>query len=218
MKRYVIFLLFTILSLSLYASDKIQVTLVKQYHDSGDFVLPKKSIEKKMNCVKIANEKYDFTKQLYKTLTDIQERDEENYVFTVELKYYGKGISIVVNSADILDNDTTKYFGDIMIERKHFALVENENNRELLKKYFKKNSGKTVVFQRLFEKVDYIIPITPTSLDAIYDERAWKVETRQLILNGQNTDKTDLKKPAQLVNDAPEDDDAMKIDVELFDE
>lgn len=218
MKRYVILLFASILSLSLYASDKIQVSLVKQYIDSGDFVLPKKSIEKKMNCVKIANEKYDFTKQLYKTLSDIQERDEENYVFTLALKYYGKGISIVVNSADILDNDTTRYFGDIMIERKHFVLVENDDNRDLLKKYFKKNSGKSVVFQRLFEKVDSIIPLIPTSLDAIYDERAWKLETKRLILNGENTDKTNLKKPAQLNNDVPEDDDALKIDVELFDE
>ena len=138
MKRYVILLLLSILSLNIIAGDKIHVSMVKQYIESDEFILPKKTIEKKMNCLKIANPKYNFTKQLLDLFNKVQRRDDENYVFAVDLQYYGKGISITLTSSDILDNDTTTYFGDIMVDRKHFVLIENDDNRNLLKLYFKK--------------------------------------------------------------------------------
>lgn len=218
MKRYVILLLLSLLSLNIIAGDKIHVSMVKQYLESDVFVLPKKTIEKKMNCLKIANPKYNFTKQLFELFNKVQERDNENYVFAVELQYYGKGISIALTSCDILENDNNAYYGDIMIDRKHFVLIENDDNRSLLKLYFKKISGQTVVFQRLFEKTDSITVPHASLLNAIYDERAWTLDIKKLVLNGEDSSQSDLKEPKAIQKENTDDDDALKIDVELFDE
>ena len=218
MKRYVILLLLSLLSLNIIAGDKIHVSMVKQYIESDEFILPKKTIEKKMNCLKIANPKYNFTKQLLDLFNKVQRRDDENYVFAVDLQYYGKGISITLTSSDILDNDTTTYYGDIMVDRKHFVLIENDDNRNLLKLYFKKNSGQTVVFQRLFEKTETIIEPSPSSLYAIYDERAWTLDIKKLVFNGEDTTQSDFKEPKATQKENTDEDDALKIDVELFDE
>lgn len=197
------------------AGDIISVSIVKQYNDSS-FILPNKAIEKKMKCLAIKNAKYDFTKKLMKALDGFQEKDYGNNVFTVMLKYYGKGISIVVKSHDILDNDSLKYFGDIMIERKHFVLIENEDNHDLLVTYFKKASN-SVVFQRLFEKTDNVVIYEPSSYNALYNERSQVVETYEYIINGEDLkNKTTPKITNTISNDKDDSDDAFKLDVELF--
>lgn len=197
------------------AGDIISVSIVKQYNDSS-FILPNKAIEKKMKCLAIKNAKYDFTKKLMKALDGFQEKDYGNNVFTVMLKYYGKGISIVVKSHDILDNDSLKYFGDIMIERKHFVLIENEDNHDLLVTYFKKASN-SVVFQRLFEKTDNVVIYEPSSYNALYNERSQVVETYEYIINGEDLkNKTTPKTTNTISNDKDDSDDAFKLDVELF--
>ena len=197
------------------AGDIISVSIVKQYDDTT-FILPNKAIEKKIKCLAVKNAKYDFTKKLIKALDSFQEKDYGNNVFTVMLKYYGKGISIVVIAQDILDNDSLKYFGDIMIGRKHFVLIENEDNHDLLVTYFKKASN-SVIFQRLFEKTDNIVINEPSSYDALYNERSQVMETYEYIINGEDLkNKTTTKVTTTLNNDKDDSDDAFKLDVELF--
>lgn len=214
MKNFVLLILVSITILNASAGDNITVSLVKQYDDTS-FVLPKKAIEKKLKSVTIKNKKYDFTKKLMLALDKIQDLDYGNNVFTVLLNYYGKGITIELKSNDILDTDTLKYFGDIIIERKHFLLIENEDNHDLLNTYFKKSST-NVMFQRLFEHTDNIVTYEPSSFNALYNEKTQEMVIKENIINGENLmKKEDTKKPI-IIDNKDEGDDAFKLDVELF--
>ena len=62
----------TLAVLTIDASNKYTVSMVKQYSDSA-FVLPKKAIEKKMKCVKAAKDDYVFPKMLKDTLNRLQD-------------------------------------------------------------------------------------------------------------------------------------------------
>lgn len=218
MRKYFLLWAFMLVTICINAGDKINVSLVKQYTDTS-FVLPKKAVEKKVNALKIANPKYDFTFKLIPEFEKMENDDYGNQVFSVLLFYHGNGIAINVKSEDILDNDTTSYFGDFMVGRKHFLLIDNDDNHEMLKTYFKKNSGTTIVFQRLFEKTENIVDIPPSSLNALYNERNKKMEIREYFINGEDSlNLRDKRKSATDTNKNEDNDDIFKIDVELFDE
>lgn len=213
MKRLLLICLMVFAVLAVSAGDKITVSLIKQYSDST-FELPKKSVEKKMKCVKAAKDDYLFPKMLRDTLNKFQGDDYGNRVFTMLLTGSGKGIKITVKSEDILDNDSLSYFGDFVVDRKHFVMVQNEDNAELLKIFFKK-TGDTVLFQRLFVLTDNIVTYLPSSLDAFYNEYDKKLLVRYYIINGENL--TGKKEVIVTNNDIDDEgDDAFKLDVELF--
>lgn len=213
MKKILLISLMVLLALSVDAGKKITVSLVKQYSDTS-FVLPQKTIAKKMKCVIAKKPSYEFPKKLKDTLNTMQDEDYGNRVFTMLLTGSGKGIKIAVKSEDILDNDSTVFFGDFVVGDKHFVMIENEDNIELLKLFFKKTSD-TVLFERLFEKTDNIVSFMPSSLDAFYNEYTKKLSFREYIINGEN--RTSNKKVIVTNNDTDvEDDDAFKLDVELF--
>lgn len=213
MKRILLIYLMLLTVFSVVAGDKITVSLVKQYSDST-FELPKKTVEKKMKCVKAAKDDYLFPKMLKDTLNKFQGDDYGNRVFTMLLTGSGKGIKITVKSEDILDNDSLSYFGDFVVDRKHFVMVQNEDNAELLKIFFKK-TGDTVLFQRLFVLTDNIVTHLPSSLDAFYNEYDKKLLVREYIINGEN--QTGKKEVIVINNDVDDEgDDAFKLDVELF--
>ena len=214
MKRFLSICIMAFALISVHAGDKITVSLVKQYSDSA-FELPKKAVEKKMKCVIAAKPDYDFPKMLKDTLNKLQDEDYGNRVFTMLLIGSGKGINIFVKSEDILDIDTLTYFGDFVVERKHFVMIQNEDNIDLLKIFFKK-TGDTVLFERLFEKTDNVVTYSPSSMDAFYNEYTKKFLVRKYVINGEErtNDKTSVIKTNN-PNDV-EDDDAFKLDVELF--
>ena len=214
MKRLLCVYLMIFTVLTVYAGDKITVSLVKQYSDSS-FELPKNAIEKKMKCVIAAKPDYEFPKVLKDTLNKLQDEDYGNRVFSMLLTGSGKGIEIKVKSEDILDNDSLTFFGDFVVDRKHFVMIQNEDNIDLLKIFFKK-TGETVLFQRLFEYTDNIVTHSPSSLDAFYNEYSKKLLIRKYVINGE--EQTNNKKAVVVKNnDADaEDDDAFKLDVELF--
>ena len=200
-------------------AETMSVTLNKLYCDSMNFELPDKSIEKKMAFLKPASEKYDFTRRLIDTFKKIAGQDSENTVFTVDLRYGGVGIYIAIESQDILDLNDAHFLGDILIDRKHFVILENEENKELLKTYFKKVKGQNVVFERTFEKVNTMVYNEPTHYKAIYNERQRTVKVNEYIINSYDRLKTNNP---QTIKEEPEqnndDSDAFKIDVELFNE
>ena len=213
MKRIFLIYLMLLTIIAVDAGDKITVSLVKQYSDST-FELPKKSVEKKMKCVKAVKDDYLFPKMLKDTLNKFQTYDHGNRVFTMLLTGSGKGIKITVKAEDILDNDSISYFGDFVVDRKHFVMIQNEDNAELLKIFFKK-TGDTVLFQRLFVLTDNIVTYLPSSLDAFYNEYDKKLLVREYIINGENL--TGQKDVIVTNNDKEvDDDDAFKLDVELF--
>ncbi|MBO4722864.1 MAG: hypothetical protein J5629_08020 [Muribaculaceae bacterium] len=214
MKRLVLICLMAFVFLAVDAGDKITVSMVKQYSDST-FVLPQKTVEKKMKCVKASKDDYVFPKMLKDTLNKMQDDDSGNRVFTMLLTGSGKGIKIDVKSEDILDNDSLAFFGDFVVGRKHFLMIQNDDNIELLKIFFKK-SGDTVLFQRLYEYTDNIVNYLPSSLNAFYDEYKKKFLIKEYIINGEN--RTNEKKVIITNNNTEDDgDDAFKLDVELFD-
>ncbi len=93
-------------------------------------------------------------------------------------------------------------------------MIQNEDNAELLKIFFKK-SGDTVLFQRLFVLTDNIVTYLPSYLDAFYNEYDKKLLVREYIINGENL--TGQKDVIVTNNDKEvDDDDAFKLDVELF--
>lgn len=199
--------------LSLHAGDRITVSLVKQYSDSA-FQLPKKVIEKKMKSVISKKPDYEFPKMLKDTLNKMQEEDYGNRVFTLLLTGSGKGIKIDVKSEDIFEIDSIQFFGDFVVDKKHFLMIQNENNIELLKIFFKKTRD-TVLFQRLFVLTDNVVNYLPSSLEAFYNEYNKKFIINKYIINGE--DRANIKKTT--VNSSEpdaEDDDAFKLDVELF--
>ncbi len=213
MKRILLICLMAFALLSVHAGDKITVSLVKQYSDTT-FVLPKKSVEKKMKCVIGAKPDYLFPKMLRDTLNKFQNDDYGNRVFTMLLMGSGKGIKITVKSEDVLENDSSTFFGDFVVDNKHFVMIQNEDNAELLKIFFKK-SGDSVLFQRRFVFTDNIVTYLPSSLDAFYNEYDKKFLVSEYIINGENLTKT--KNVIVTNNDTnSDDDDAFKLDVELF--
>ncbi|MBP5688729.1 MAG: hypothetical protein IK100_04975 [Muribaculaceae bacterium] len=212
MRKLLLICLMTLAVLTIDASNKYTVSMVKQYSDSA-FVLPKKAIEKKMKCVKAAKDDYVFPKMLKDTLNRLQDDDSGNSVFIMLLTGSGKGIKIDVKSEDLFDNDSTTFFGDFIVGRKHFVMIQNEDNIELLKIFFKK-SGDSVVFQRLYEYTDNIVDYLPSSLNAFYDEYDKKFLIKEYIINGEN--RTDIKNAVITNNYDDDGDDAFKLDVELF--
>ncbi|MBR5638578.1 MAG: hypothetical protein IKW83_02325 [Muribaculaceae bacterium] len=212
MKRIFLICLMVFVVLTIDAGNKITVSLVKQYSDSN-FVLPKKTIEKKMKCVIASKPDYNFPKILKDTLNKMQDEDHGNRVFTILLSGSGKGIKIEVKSEDILDNDTLTYFGDFVVDRKHFVMIQNEDNIDLLKIFFKK-TGDTVLFQRLFERTNNIVTYLPSFLDAFYNEYDRKFIINEYVINGEK--RNNKKNFIDINNDTDEDDDAFKLDVEFF--
>lgn len=213
MKKIILLCLVIFTSLSVDAGERITVSLVQQYSDTT-FVLPQKSIERKMKCVVAAKPDYLFPKILRDTLEKFQDEDHGNRVFTMLLMGSGKGIDITVQSSDILDNDSTKYFGDFVVDKKHFVMVQNEDNAELLKIFFKK-TGNSVLFQRRYVLTHNIVTYMPSSLNAFYNEYDKKLLVRECIINGENQNK--INKVIVPHSDTNNDDeDAFKLDVELF--
>ena len=219
MKKIIIFYsIITLATLSM-SAERITVTLNKQFVEDSSFIIPDKSIEVKVPCLTIANAKYDFTKKLLDIMNNIACEDDDNRVFMVQLKYAGSGISLRIESSDILDVVDTKFQGDILVKNCHFVLVVNEDNKELMKTYFKKVRGKDVVFERTFEKVLDILVPEPTSFIATYNERQRTVQVNEHIIN--NNDKLNISKPQVLIIEPEtmtDDGDAFDIDVELTEE
>lgn len=220
MKRLLLLCTIALATVAATFAQRVNVTLIKQYTDSDTIVLPNKTIEKKMPFLAVAKEKYDFTVKLRNIARRIATDDTNNNVFTVMLQYSGVGISIVIQSQDIFDITNAKFHGDFVVDRRHFIILENDDNKDLLKTYFKKVRGKETVFERAFEKVQQVILPEPTHYNAIYDERKQTVKEKEVIIN--NIDKLHATRepvttdPKQGSND--EDIDAFKIDVELFNE
>ena len=218
MKRTTLVCLIALTTLTM-GAEKIRVNLNKQISEDSAFVVPDKTIETKMPCLTVANEKYDFTKNLLNIMSNIAVEDLDNKVFLVELKYAGAGIAINIVSKDILDLHDVNFQGDILVKNCHFVLVANDDNKELLKTYFKKVRGKSVVFERTFEKVLDILVPEPTYYKATYNERQHNVQVKEYIIN--NNDKLHSPKPPK-TNTQPEtpvdDSDAFDIDIELTEE
>lgn len=201
------------------AADKVRVSIVKQYTEGSGFVLPEKAIEKKMPCLIPASAKYDFTRQLSRVAQAIQEQTYDHKVFVVTLKYAGAGISINIQGKDLLDSLQAKYYGDFMVGKGHFVILENEDNKDLLKTYFKKDRGHDAVFQRTYEMVGEIVVSEPTVYQATYDERQRKINVKTHVVDGIDC----LKPQAPVITptsttDVHGNDDAFDIDVELFEE
>lgn len=221
MKRTILLLTIALAAISVTNAQTMNVSINKLYTDSSGFVLPDKAIKLKMPLLAIANPKYDFTVKLHGIAQRLADDDYENNVFTVMLQYAGVGISIAIDSHDILDmdKDKVKFHGDLVVDRHHFILLENEDNKELLKTFFKKTRGRDVVFERTFEKVQEMINTEPSHYNAMYNERARSIQENEYIVN--STDKLHASKsvkeePNQEIN--IDDEDAFKIDVELFTE
>lgn len=220
MKRLLLLYTIALASVAAVFAQRVNVTLIKQYTDSETFVLPDKTIEKKIPWIVAASKKHDFTVKLTDIARRIATDDTDNNVFTVMLQYSGVGISIVIQSQDIFDITDAKFHGDFVVDRRHFIILENDDNKDLLKTYFKKVRGKETMFERAFEKVQQVILLEPTHYNAIYDERKRTVKEIEVIIN--NIDKLHTTRgpvttnPKQDSND--EDIDAFKIDVELFNE
>lgn len=219
MKRLLLLCTIALATVAATFAQRVNVTLIKQYTDSDTIVLPNKTIEKKMPLLAVAKEKYDFTVKLRNIARRIATDDTDNNVFTVMLQYSGVGISIVIQSQDIFDITDAKFHGDFVVDRRHFIILENEDNKDLLKTYFKKVRGKETVFERTFEKVSQIIYPEPTHYNAIYNERMRTVKENEVIIN--NIDKLHVNRPPIPDNRQQQDlddDDIFKIDVELSNE
>ena len=219
MKRF--FILFTIALAASGAAraQTLHVALNKLYNDSMDFVLPDKAIKQKMPVLTVANPKYDFTVKFRDIALRIASEDYENNVFTVMLQYSGVGISIIIDSQDILDMTDAKFNGDFIVERRHFVLLENEDNKDLLKTYFKRIRGKDVVMERTFEKALDLIQAEPSHYNGIYNERQRTLKNNELIINGHDKLHAPVVKTQEPKQEPEIDDsDAFKLDVELFDE
>lgn len=200
-------------------AQQVTVTLNKLYTDSMNFTLPDKEIKQKMPLLKIANPKWDFTAKLKGIVKRIAAEDYDNNVFTVNLHYAGVGIAIEINSCDILDMNDAEFYGDLYVDRRHFVLLEDDDNKDLLKTYFKKERGKEAKFERTFEKVVDLVTSLPTSYNAKYNERQRSIQINQFIVNSidkLNTKPQQLQDPQQEQN--IDDIDAFKIDVELLNE
>lgn len=200
-------------------AQQVTVTLNKLYTDSMNFTLPDKEIKQKMPLLKIANPKWDFTAKLKDIVKRIAAEDYDNNVFTVNLHYAGVGIAIDINSCDILDMNDAEFYGDPYVDRRHFVLLEDDDNKDLLKTYFKKERGKEAKFERTFEKVVDLVTPLPTSYNAKYNERQRSIQINQFIVNSidkLNTKPQQLQDPQQEQN--IDDIDAFKIDVELLNE
>ena len=219
MRRLIILCTIALATTLVGKAQTVNVTINKLYCDTSSFELPKKTIKQKMPLMIIANQKYDFTTKLVDIARRIATDDFENNVFTVMLKYSGVGISIVIESQDILDLENAMFHGDMIVDKRHFVLLENEDNKDLLKTYFKKVRGKETVFERTFEKVSQIIYPEPTHYNAIYNERMRTVKENEVIIN--NIDKLHVNRPPIPDNRQQQnldDDDIFKIDVELSNE
>lgn len=219
MKRIITLCAIALAASCLASAQTVRVSLNKQYTDSMNFQLPDKVIKLKMPLLTIANPKYDFTAKLHKIVTQLATHDYDNSVFTVKLHYAGVGISIIIDSQDVIDTDSVKFLGDLFVGRKHFVLLEDDDNKELLKTFFKKARGKEAIFERTFEKVPVIIMPEPTHYKAMYNERKRSIQVNEFIVN--SNDKLH-KTPATIQEPTQEpsidEDDAFKIDVELFNE
>ena len=166
----------------------------------------------------LVSEKYDFTARLTEIARKIATDDYENKVFMVTLEFKGDGISLLIDSKDILDTTGVVFRGDLIVENKHFVLVETEDNDRLLKAYFKKMRRKNVVFERTFEFAEDMVEISPTHYRASYDERKRYITVRENIVNG-----CDLLHPKVVITEPKEDNndddsDAFSIDVEILEE
>ena len=199
-------------------AENITVTLNKYYSDTSTFVLPERTITTKMPCLTLVSEKYDFTARLTEIARKIATDDYENKVFMVTLEFKGDGISLMIDSKDILDTTGVVFRGDLIVENKHFVLVETEDNDRLLKSYFKKVRRKNVVFERTFEYAEDMVEISTTHYRASYDERRRYIKVKENIVNG-----CDLLHPKVVRTEPQEDDnvddgDAFSIDVEILEE
>lgn len=220
MKRCLLIAIISFVSIATtLAADKVRVSIVKQYTQDSEFILPEKVVEKKMSCLILANPKYIFTQQLAKVAHNIQEESFDHKVYVMSLKYAGAGISINIEGKDVLDSVDTKFYGDFMIDRGHFLLLENEDNKDLLKTFFKKDRSHNAIFQRAYEMVDTIIAPEPTIYQATYDERQRKINVKTHVVDG--IDKLKPHEPSitpTVATKNENDSDAFDIDVELFEE
>lgn len=219
MKRCVIIALLSLAAVTSLAADKVRVSIVKQYTEDSGFVLPEKVIEKKMPCLVPVSQKYDFTRQLTKVAQSIQEESFDHKVFVVILNYAGAGISINIDGKDLLDTLQAKFYGDFMVDKGHFVIIENDDNKDLLKTYFKKDRGRDAVFQRTYEMVGEIVATEPTVYQASYDERQRKINVKVHVIDG--VDKLKPQEPTITPTTETKgqgNDDAFDIDVELFEE
>ena len=218
MKRIIIIAMAALFAFNM-SAEKITVTINKQYAQDSTFVLPSKTISLKTPVMGLANSKYIFTKKLTEILTYVASEDYDNKVFIVKLKYAGQGISITINSQDPLDDLNIDYCGDIIVNNKHFLLVQNDDNKDLIKTYFKKAKGTNVVFERTFEKVFEVVDPLFTSVISTYDERQRTILIKEKIINEVDKLHAPKVEPKTTSKDGSEDDDdAFKIDVELFQE
>ncbi|MBQ9585700.1 MAG: hypothetical protein IJR20_06860 [Muribaculaceae bacterium] len=219
MKKRIVLICFivfgTILSVN---AENVTVTLNKYYSDTTTFVLPERTITLKMPCLTLVSEKYDFTARLVEIAQKIATDDYENKVFVVQLEFAGDGISVLIDSKDVLDTIGVTFRGDLIVEKKHFVLLETEDNNKLLKSYFKKERRKNVIFERTFEYAEDMVEMSPTHYRASYDERRRFIKVRENIVNG-----CDLLHPKVVRTEPKEDDkiddsDAFSIDVEILEE
>ena len=142
MRRIILIAVIALTALSM-SAEKITVTINKQYRQDSAFVLPSKTISVKAPCMGMVNAKYIFTKKLMEILSEISVEDYDNKVFIVKLLYAGRGISINISSEDPLDDLSVDYCGDIIVGGKHFLLVQNDDNKDLIKTFFRKVRGKS---------------------------------------------------------------------------
>ena len=218
MRRIILIAVIALTALSM-SAEKITVTINKQYRQDSAFVLPSKTISVKAPCMGLVNAKYIFTKKLMEILSEISVEDYDNKVFTVKLLYAGRGISINISSDDPLDDLSVDYCGDIIVGGKHFLLVQNDDNKDLIKTFFRKVRGYNVVFERTFEKVFEVVDPLYTSVVATYDERQRTIINKEKIINAVDKLHAPKAQPQTLTKEnGEEDDDAFKIDVELFQE
>ena len=101
MKRCLLIAIISFVSIATtLAADKVRVSIVKQYTQDSEFILPENVVEKKMSCLIMANPKYIFTQQLAKVAHNIQEESFDHKVYVMSLKYAGAGISINIEGKD----------------------------------------------------------------------------------------------------------------------
>jgi len=185
-----------------------EVIITRQLTMAQRKSLPDKTVE--MDVKRLASSKdcdVRLVNALSLLLDSIADADDSNRTFVVILSPHGSDgtIAVAVHSDDILTKaeHRTSAYGDLERGGRHFVLLADDANRQLLKRNFKQHGGK-VKFVQEFEFVSFPTPRYPTSVIGTW-QPSGKLMLQSFVINDGDPSRQDGDAaPASVIeHDAP---------------
>ena len=186
MKRFTLIVVMALSLISVSAADKellIPVYLTEQQHH----MLPEKTDFVKVPQVECKDGKYsDFLAGLIACLTDIAATDVDHNVYSLKIQHSGTDLLVNVVGRDVLqssEKERKNFKGDMIIERAHFIILEDDDNRGIFKAMFRKAGG-NVRIEHVFEFVPEVPTFQPTVFRALWKDNNLSVS--EYVVGGED--------------------------------